>query len=101
MMPRLFAAIIVCVTAAALIAQAAAMPEAIGRPAAWHAPRVEDVRGEVFAWLAAKKTDAATHSRVEAIWKDAPQQVTEDELLLRLAETFAVVDPRAEKLVAL
>jgi hypothetical protein len=55
----------------------------------------------VFAWLDAKKVDAATRAKAEALWSDVPAQASEDELLVRLARTFAWIDPNAAKLVAL
>ncbi len=75
--------------------------EAIGQPAAWQPPKTQDVRSQVFAWLEAKKVDAATRAKAELLWPDVPAQASEDELLVRLARTFALMDPNAAKLVAL
>ena len=44
--------------------------------------------------------DAAARAKAEALWADLPSSAAEDELLLRLVETFALVDPDAAKLVA-
>ena len=91
--------------AVAITLFAAAMAEggssdAIGRSAAWRAPRPQDVRAQAAAWLDAKKPDSATRAKAEAIWLDLPDEASEDELLSRLAHTFALGDSNAAKLVA-
>jgi hypothetical protein len=93
-----------CLTAVMLVAAAPACaesPATIGHPAAWQTPGAQDVRAQVFAWLDAKKVDAATRTKAEAVWSDLPSAISEDELLVRLARTFALLDPNAAKLLAL
>lgn len=80
---------------------AAVSPASIAQPPAWHAPKPQEIRAEVFAWLDAKKVDAATQTKVRSLWSDAAMPVTEDELLARVARTFALLDPNAAKLVKL
>jgi hypothetical protein len=70
-------------------------------PAAWRPPQAQDVRAQVFAWLDAKQVDASTRAKAESLWSDLPSPASEDELLVRLARTFALLDANAAKLVAL
>ena len=65
------------------------------------AARAQDVRAQVFAWVEAKKVDPATRAKAEAIWSDLPATASEDELLVRLARTFALLDSSAAKLLAM
>jgi hypothetical protein len=91
----------------ALCLMAAVSPAAVQSPAAiaasaqWQPPRVEDLRAQVFAWLAAQKVDPGTRVKVEALWPDAARSASEDELLMRLARSFALVDARAAKVLKL
>ena len=79
-----------------------ALAEALSaQPTAWQPPKAQDVRASALAWLEARKADAATRAKAEAIWSDLPAPTSEDELLARLARTFALADPNAAKLVAL
>jgi hypothetical protein len=90
-----------CAVAVMLSVWTPAWAEPPGRTAAWQPPRTQDVRAEAFGWLNAKKIDAATRAKAEAIWSDLPAQASEDELLVRLARTFALVNADAAKLVAI
>lgn len=76
-------------------------PPSIAQPRAWQTPAAQDVRAQVLVWLAAKKVDAAVRLKVDAIWSEAPTPVSEEELLVRLARSFALVDSNADKLVSL
>jgi hypothetical protein len=67
----------------------------------WHRPRTEDVRTQAFVWLAASGADAASRAKAERLWSDLPSQASEDDLLAKLARTFALVDPNAANLVSL
>jgi len=59
------------------------------------APAPEAVRGLAADWLkSAGKTDAATRERFDAIWKDEKRTPLD-----RLADTFALGDPAAAKLL--
>jgi hypothetical protein len=93
-----------CVAAAILSAwtpAGAESPATPGRPAAWQPPKAQDVRAEAFAWLGAKRVDPSTRAEAEAIWANLPAQASEDDLLVRLARTFALIDANAAKLVTL
>jgi hypothetical protein len=67
----------------------------------WQPPRARQIRAEAFAWLDAKKADAAVRTKADAIWAGLPAAASEDDLLLRLARTFALIDPNAAELVVL
>jgi hypothetical protein len=71
------------------------------QPAAWQPPKPQDVKAQAFAFLATKQVDAATRSKAEAIWSDLPDRASDDELLVRLAKTFALFDSKAAELVKL
>jgi hypothetical protein len=77
-------------------------PSPSAKPApAWQPPRAEQIKTEALAWLDANKAEPAVRSKAEAIWSKLPTAPTEDDLLVRLARTFALVDANAAKLVAL
>jgi hypothetical protein len=74
----------------------------LSRPAAaWQPRRAEDVKAQVFAYLAAKKVDAAVRAKAESLWATLPSPVSEDDLLARLAETYALVNSDAAGLMSL
>ena len=65
----------------------------------WHPPQVSDVKAQVVAWLQQNVADAALRAKALAIVNGIGDQATGSELLDRLAETFAVVDPKVAQLV--
>lgn len=72
------------------------------KPAAtWQPRQAKDVKAETFALLDARKLDAAIRAEATAIWSNLPKAASEDDLLFRLAKTFALVDPNANKLLAM
>jgi len=89
------------VTLLALPPAGAQSPAALAQPAAWRPPQAAEVKAQVFAGLAAKNIDPATRAKAEAVWSDLPSPVDEDALLSRVTQTFALIDPRAAKLVTL
>jgi len=68
---------------------------------AWQPPGAAEIKSRALAWLETRKPDAALRAKGEAIWADIAADAQEDELLARLARTFALADPRAERLVEL
>jgi hypothetical protein len=72
----------------------------LGHSASWQSPKANDVRDKVFAAIDAQKVDAAARKKAEAVWASLPASVSEDDLLVRLAATFAAIDANAAKLVA-
>ena len=65
----------------------------------WHPPQVSDVKAQVVAWLQQNVADAALRGKALAIVSGIGEQATGSELLDRLAETFAAVDPKVAQLV--
>lgn len=90
-----------CVVVAIATSAALAQSPSVVQPPAWQLPSAQAVRAQVFAWLDAKKVDAAARAKVEAVWANLPPTASEDEMLDRLARTFALLDPNAAKLVAM
>ena len=90
-------------TAAMLAAWAPARAQSLGASGSptWRPPQAAQVKADAFAWLDSKKVDAATRAKAETLWADLPSPVGEDELLMRVARTFALADANAAKLVAL
>jgi hypothetical protein len=95
------ATLAVCLSAIASPALAQP-PTPMARPApTWQPPKAAAIRAEAMAWLDAQKADAAVRTKAEAIWSNLPASASEDDLLVRLARTFALVDANAAKLVTL
>ncbi|MEI8373230.1 MAG: hypothetical protein WCJ35_10410 [Planctomycetota bacterium] len=65
----------------------------------WHPPQVSDVKVQVVAWLQQNAADAALQGKALAVVTGISDQATGSELLDRLAETFAIVDPKVAQLV--
>lgn len=91
--------------AAALAASAvAAIPEpeagAIMKSSSWKRPENGAVKAQVFAWLESQKADSKAREKAEKLWEDS-DHLSGDALLWRAARSFALVDERADKLVAL
>ena len=84
-----------------LAISASAWAEPVEQPAAWRPAAARDVKARAFAWLDAANADADARAKAEALWVDLPSDASEDELLVRLAGTFALVDPNAAELLAM
>jgi len=67
----------------------------------WQPPRAQEIKNQVFAWLDAKKIEPGVRSKIEPIWSDVSPSLSEDELLVRLARTYAAFDSNAAKLFAI
>ena len=65
----------------------------------WHPPQVSDVKAQAIAWLQQNTADAALRAKAVALVSGINDQATGSELLDRLAETFALVDPKVAQLV--
>ena len=72
-----------------------------GQTTVWQPPKPQDVKNQVFAWLDTKKVEPAVRAKIEPIWSDLPSPLSEDELLVRLARTYAAFDTNAAKLFTL
>jgi hypothetical protein len=93
-----------CLAAAAWAKAPAALTvappaSALRAAAAWQPAKPGEVKNQVFAWLDATKADPALRAKVQAVWAGVPGQASEEDLLVRLAGTFAAFDSRAAKLL--
>ena len=70
-------------------------------PPSWQAPKPDEVKKAVFAWLDGRKPDAAVRAKADALWAAQPPQPSGVDLLKRVVETFALADENARKLLAL
>lgn len=82
-------------------APAAGAPPSASGAAQWKVPAPEKVKAMAFAWLAAQQAGEATLAEAEALWAQLAEQPTEVDLLRCLAQTLALADENARRLVAL
>jgi hypothetical protein len=66
---------------------------------AWQSPAVEAVKIQLFTWLDEKKADADAKTKAEKLWANVPQSASEEDVLDRLVQSFALADADAAKLV--
>jgi len=90
-----------CLLLAAGPAWAQETGDALAKNATWQAPKPQEVRTEVFAYLNEQKAEAATIERAGKLWDGLPEEPTETELLEHTAVTLTLADPQAAELVAL
>ena len=67
----------------------------------WAAPAASAVEQQLNEWLNARSTDETARGQVKSLWSDAAATIDGDDLLDRVAASFAVVDDRAAELVKL
>lgn len=84
--------------AAALVALAAG---ALAESPEWTPPSTDAVRLWAMTWLDRSGVKEDIRQRAEQLWADVYDLATAEERLSALAETFALADPRAERLVRL
>jgi hypothetical protein len=65
----------------------------------WHPPQVSDVKAQVEVWLQNGTADAALRAKASAVMGGIGDQASGSVLLDRLAETFALADPKVAELV--
>ena len=65
----------------------------------WQPPQAADVKAQVEAWLEHGTADAALRAKASAVASGISDQATGSELLDRLGEIFALVDPKVAELV--
>ena len=70
------------------------------RRATWNVPTTAEVKARVDNFLADKNLDEATRLKIDALWPDEAITLDTAELLDRLAASLAVVEPRAQEIVA-
>ena len=84
-----------------LLSVALAVLVALPVQAAWHPRRADQVKAESLVWLATKTTDAAGRAKAEAVWAGVASDATEDDVFVRLVQTFALGEARAARLLAM
>jgi len=84
-----------------IAAARAQTPNALPKAPDWRTPAVDDVRSQVLAWLDTQKPEAAIRAEAETIWPAVSDAASGPDLLQRLAETIALVDEDARRLVDL
>jgi len=95
-------AILVCAAAAPAQAAPVEPPAAtLLEGPAWKAPAAGQVKAQALAWLDGVKVDQPTRAKAEALWADATDELPPDQVLGRLAKTFALADENARKLMEL
>jgi len=62
---------------------------------------IEEIKAQVFAWIETRRPDETVRRQAEALWRNLPAELPEDELLERLVQTFALAEACAAELVAL
>ncbi len=75
--------------------------QAAAKESQWITPPAQSVKSKAMDWLGEKKADVGLRAKAEEIWSASAGQFKEEELLDRLAATFALADKDSEKLVAL
>jgi hypothetical protein len=99
---RLLGVVLAALWLAAASAAPGQAPAAVPKSApTWQPPRGVEVKAEALAWLDATKPAADVRGKADAIWSGLAARAAEDDLLVRLARTFALVNHDAAKLVAL
>ncbi|MCC6125128.1 MAG: hypothetical protein IT426_09220 [Pirellulales bacterium] len=76
-------------------------PAALSHDPAWRPPAVEEIKTQALAWLEEKNAGAAAKTKAEELWSNLPASLGEEEVLERLAATFALADENAKKLADL
>ena len=66
----------------------------IRKAPAWQPPHVADIKGQVLAWLEKSSANPPTKAKAAAVIAVIGEQAAGTEILDRLAEAFAIVDPR-------
>ncbi len=89
------------VSAVAVAAPNAPIPEGVAKAPAWQAPSTASARVAVFAWLDQQKPDRDVRNKAEVLWAELPADASNTDILVRAAQTFALTDENARKLFAL
>jgi hypothetical protein len=84
--------------AASSIAQST---DAAGKAQDWKTPSMESVKSKAVDWLKENSAHSTVLAKAEQIWAPAPAQTKEEDILSRLAATFALADANSQKLAAL
>lgn len=85
-------------TAADAIVQ---LPNAPADHSTWQVPSIDEIKSQLETWLKDRRVDAATADNVRELWTNLPADRGEESILDRLAQSFALADENARKLVDL
>jgi hypothetical protein len=98
---RFFAALCAVAFMTALVAAPvrADPPEVLITWYSWQPAGADEVKAQAMKWLEEQKADQSTRAKAAALWAELGENPPEDEILLRLAGTFALADPKAAALV--
>jgi hypothetical protein len=77
-----------------------AAADELERRATWSIPTTADVKARLDDYLAGKTLDEAAQLKIDALWPDEAQPLDNSELLDRLTDSLAVVEPKAAEIVA-
>jgi hypothetical protein len=67
--------------------------------ATWELPTTAVIKAKLDDWLATKTIDETARLKIEALWPDDAQPLDGTELLERLTDSLAVVEPKAAEVV--
>jgi hypothetical protein len=81
-----------------LVTQAIGQDE-LEKRATWNIPTTAEVKARLDDHLATKKLDETTRLKIDALWPDEAEQLPGRELLDRLTDSLAVVEPKAAEIV--
>jgi len=85
----------------ALLPIAVHAADELQKPASWSIPTTADVKARLDDYLTAKKLGEAAKLKIEALWPDEALPLESSELLDRLTDSLAVVEPKAAAIVNL
>lgn len=68
---------------------------------AWKPIPAEQVKTKAIEWLNSATTDANVRAKAKALWSNLPADAADDDLLVRMARTYALADQNAAKLIKL
>jgi len=77
------------------------LPDSLAKAPQWQPPKTEEVKTKALSWLKESGADQAKLAEADTLWAGVVEDVTQDELLERLAETFALADKNAASLTRL
>lgn len=87
------------VTATAVSLPAAEPVDLLATASTWQMPKTAEVQSEILAWVEQQSDGASIRTEAERLWADLPPEAEASELLDRLVQTVALVEPRARQLI--
>jgi hypothetical protein len=92
-----------CAAALPALAETAVAPSdpVIRKAPTWHLPQVSEIKNQAVEWVQKNGKDAAAQAKAMAVLSSIGEKADGTELLDRLGEAFAAVDPDVAQLVDL